>query len=88
MTSYRPVSQHLYNKDPNFRFTDLKGSGSFGYVFKAIDLNTNTEVAIKRSQKVGNLVSREFEILQEVNGCDQCVRLLDIFYTVADQRFI
>jgi len=49
----------------------MKGSGTFGFVFKAIDQNTNREVAVKRSQKVGNLVSREFEILREVAGCEQ-----------------
>jgi serine/threonine protein kinase len=67
----------------------MKGSGSFGYVFRAIDRNTNKEVAIKRSQKVGNLISREFEILREVEECEQCVKLLDIFYTInSENRFI
>ena len=36
---------------------------TIGYVFKAIESSTGTPVAIKRSQKVGNKVSREFEVL-------------------------
>ncbi len=39
-----------------------------GYVFKAIDCASNEPVAIKRSQKVGSRVSREYEILDALRG--------------------
>ena len=41
---------------------------SIGFVFKAYDSETNIPVAIKRSQKVGNKVSREFEVLTALKG--------------------
>jgi glycogen synthase kinase 3 beta len=67
----------------------LIGSGSFGCVFLALDLERNRQVAIKRSFKVSNMLSREFEILSEAAECENCVKLLDIFYTVnEEQRFI
>lgn len=71
------------------RFEELIGSGSFGCVFRATDLERNIQVAIKRSFKVSNMLSREFEILSEASECENCVKLLDIFYTVnEEQRFI
>lgn len=67
------------------RFEQQLGTGSFGTVFKAIDLNTMKVVAVKRTQKSGCLVPREFQILQSVSGSKYCVQLLDIFYTVTEQ---
>lgn len=57
------------------------GSGSFGYVFLAKNKQTNQQVAIKRIEKVGKMLSREFEILTELKNCKHCVRLIDCFYT-------
>jgi glycogen synthase kinase 3 beta len=38
---------------------------------------------------MGNIVSREFEILKETQECENCVKLLDVFYTVTeDQKYI
>lgn len=48
---------------PHYKDFKLIGNGAFGYVFKAIDCSNEQPVAIKRSQKVGNKVSREFEVL-------------------------
>ena len=70
---------------PNFRFESTLGSGSFGTVFKAFDIANNRLVAIKRSVKLGALVSREYLILKEVTECEQCIKLLDIFYTINDE---
>jgi hypothetical protein len=39
------------------------GHGAFGYVFKCYDLNRECMVALKRTQKAGMIVSREFEVL-------------------------
>ena len=56
--------------DPDFEFLSVLGSGSFGYVFEAKDRKTNTIVAIKRSLKVTNIVSREYEVLEMLKGSD------------------
>ena len=52
-----------------------------GYVFKALDSDGNP-VAIKRSQKVGNKVSREFEVLSELTGLPNVIQLVDFFYSL------
>lgn len=57
------------------------GSGCFGYVFEAINLRTKQRVAIKRIEKVGKQLSREYEILNELKNVPHCVSLLDCFYT-------
>lgn len=49
-----------------------------GYVFEAYDHNRKQKVALKRIEKVGNLLSREYEILFEVKECDHIVKILVI----------
>ena len=44
-----------------------------GYVFEAIDDNRKQRVAIKRTQKAGNVVSREFEILSMLKGSSNVI---------------
>ena len=81
--------QHYASQDPAFRFEQLIGTGSFGQVYRAYDGNEGRLVAIKRSLKMGNIISREFEILKETQECENCVKLLDVFYTVTeDQKYI
>ncbi len=53
-----------------------------GYVFKAIDCKTGEPVAIKRSQKVGNKVSREFEVLSQLKDKQNVIQLIDFFYSL------
>ena len=57
------------------------GSGSFGYVFEAIDQESNTTVAVKRTQKAGEFVSREYEVLNRLKGCKNVVKMLEIYYS-------
>jgi len=47
------------------KFTPVKviGHGAFGFVFEAFDKNRNMKVAIKRTHKAGNVVSREYEVM-------------------------
>ncbi len=60
-----------------------------GYVFEAIDQNNNQRVALKRTQKVGNIVSREYEVLNKLKGVPNVVQMLDFFYsTDAKARLI
>ncbi|CAI2375193.1 unnamed protein product [Moneuplotes crassus] len=66
---------------PDLEILGLLGSGSFGYVFEAHDKNRNQKVALKRTTKAGDYVSREYEILEILKGCPNCIQVLDIFYT-------
>ena len=53
-----------------------------GYVLEAIDLNKDIKVALKRTQKAGNIVSREYEVLSLLKGAPNVVQLIDFFYTI------
>lgn len=75
------------SKLPHIEILRIAGSGSFGsnlcnlgYVFEAYDHNRKQKVALKRIEKVGNLLSREYEILFEVKECDHVVKILVIMY--------
>lgn len=39
-----------------------------GYVFEAYDNTNKCKVALKRTQKAGNIVSREYEVLSKMKG--------------------
>jgi len=62
------------------------GNGAFGYVFEAFDNNRGCKVALKRTQKAGNVISREFEILDMLRGKPNVVQLLDFFYSIDDKQ--
>lgn len=66
---------------PHYEIIRLIGSGCFGHVFEAIDKHTGQRVALKRMEKVGTGLSREFEILLALKGCQNIVQLLDLFYS-------
>ena len=46
---------------------------TIGYVFKAFDRNKGVYVALKRSMKVGNIMSREYEMLSLLKNCPNIV---------------
>jgi len=56
-----------------------------GYVFEAFDHDRNCKVALKRTTKAGEYVSREYEVLEMLKDCKNCVKVLDIFYTKTDE---
>ncbi len=58
---------------------------ALGYVFEAIDPHTGESVAIKRTSKSGEFVSREFEVLDRLRGCENVVQLLNIYYSKNDE---
>ena len=45
-------------------------------------------MALKRTQKAGNIISREFEILDMLRGKENIVQLLDFFYSIDDKQRI
>ena len=44
-----------------------------GFVFEAYDQNRDMRVAIKRTQKAGNVVSREYEVMALLKGAPNVV---------------
>jgi glycogen synthase kinase 3 beta len=63
-----------------------------GYVFEAEDRKSQKRVALKRIEKVGNQLSREYEILESIKDCENVVRMevdlsviQDFFYSKNDQ---
>ena len=59
---------------------------NIGYVFKALDKETDQIIAVKRTEKAGEFVSREFEILSKLRNCKNVVRLLDIYYSRSENN--
>jgi len=49
---------------------------NLGYVFEAYDHSKKRKVALKRIQKVGNKLSREYEILLDIKESDYVVKIL------------
>ena len=70
------------NKIPEFELLSIRGAGTFGYVIEAFDKHRDTRVAIKRTHKVGNLISREFQILNELKGQENIINMHSTFYTI------
>lgn len=71
-----------------YRIEEHIGSGSFGSVFRATEISTNKQIAIKRTIKRGSIISREYKILKLAGGHENIVKLLDIFYTHYDSNVI
>lgn len=68
-----------------YNLQKVLGNGSFGYVFLAISTATNEKRAIKRIEKVGMQLSREFEVLTELKGMPHCIQLQECFFTRNDE---
>ena len=50
-------------------------------MFEALDMRNNQVVAVKRTTKAGEYVSREFEVLEKLKGKEHCIQMLDIYYS-------
>lgn len=50
-------------------------------MFEAYDKESKQTVAVKRTQKAGEYVSREYEVLNELKKCKNVVRMLEIYYS-------
>ena len=69
----------------DYEAISLIGSGEFGYVVEAYDRIHDKRVAIKRTHKVSNILSREYEMLSKLKDCEYITKLLDTFYTIDDK---
>lgn len=47
-----------------------------GYVFEALDHKKKEKVALKRIEKVGRTLSREYEILFDLKNCPHVIKIL------------
>lgn len=72
------------NEVPDYEPISIRGAGAFGYVIEAYDRKHDTRVAIKRTHKVGNMLSREYEVLSLIKDCEYIVKLRDTFYSASD----
>lgn len=43
-------------------------------------------MALKRTQKAGNVVSREYEILSLLQGCPNVIQMVNFFYSMSAQN--
>ena len=64
----------------------LRNWFAIGYVFEAYDENRNMKVAVKRTQKAGNIVSREFEVMSLLKGAPNVVQLVEFFYSLDEKE--
>jgi serine/threonine protein kinase len=53
-------------------------------VFEAFDRTHKKTVAVKRTTKAGEYVSREYEVLNRLRECPNVIKLLDIYYSKND----
>lgn len=67
---------------PNYNILRVIGSGCFGtrflrqgFVFEAENRKNQKRVALKRIEKVGNQLSREYEILHMIKSCPNVVQI-------------
>lgn len=65
----------------NFEPLAILGSGTFGYVIEAYDKENDEKVAVKRTSKAGDQVSREVKILTELEGVPYVAQTKDVFYS-------
>lgn len=86
---------------PNYEIKRVIGSGAFGslyakiryhpvitpgYVFEAYDHTNKRKVALKRIEKVGEQLSREFEILLDIKDCQNVVTILVLFFVTPERN--
>ncbi len=71
----------MLNIDSDYTPIAILDSGAFSNVIKAYDNINNKTVAIKRTYKNSQQVSREYLILKELRDNKYICTLLDIFYT-------
>ncbi|CRH02410.1 protein kinase, putative [Plasmodium relictum] len=77
----------IKKENPRYKLIKLIGKGTFGKVYSAVDLCTQEAVAIKRSPKWRNKVSREVDLLKKMNSSKNIVNIKSIFYTTTKKGF-
>jgi hypothetical protein len=76
LTPLKVIGHGTFGKYPNFLNSLL------GYVFEAYDNNKKIKVALKRTQKAGSMVSREYEVLSLLKGAPNVIQMHEFFYSM------
>ena len=71
---------------PNYEIVEKIGAGTFGIVYKGYDHINDRLVAIKRTRKETEKISREFKILDMLKDSNYVVKLFDIFYSITEEK--
>ena len=69
---------------PDIEIISKLGYGTFGIVYKAYDHINDRKIALKRSLKRYNDMSREYGNLRELKDCQNVVKIIDIFYSISN----
>ena len=80
------MKEKTYSYLPDNYPVVIKGSGSFGHVFKAYDRTHDYLAALKVTHKVGPKLSREYDILSQIKDSEYIVKLLDTYYTMNEEK--
>ena len=76
LTPLKVIGHGTFGKYPNSLNSLL------GYVFEAYDNNKKIKVALKRTQKAGSMVSREYEVLSLLKGAPNVIQMHEFFYSM------
>ena len=79
----RILGQGSFGKFNSFLF--ILTALFIGFVFEAVDKDSGQIVAVKRTMKAGEFVSREFQVLDKLQNCENVVRLLNIYYSNTEE---
>ena len=75
------------NPTPRYKIIRKLGSGAFGTVYECLDKTENKKVAVKRIHKAGTVLSREYEVLLELQHTHNCINMLDCFFIKTENVF-
>ena len=75
-------------KNRQYKIKRKIGEGTFGRIYVAYHLPTNSKVAIKRIHRVNSLNSREINLLKMLRNEPHIVRLIEEFFTKSNNLII
>lgn len=77
------------SENPKYEITKSLGHGAFGHVYLAIEKETKTKLAIKRIiKKNTKLLSREFQVLETLQGSTHSIQLIECFFTQENANLV
>lgn len=89
----REVDQIVENPLSRYRKTDKIGKGTYGVVYKARDLRTNENVALKKmmihneNEGIPSIALREISLVKELNH-QNIIKLRDVIVTEAKLNLV
>ena len=71
---------------PDYEIISVLDYGTFGYVLEVYDFIKDMHIAIQHSHKVGEKISREYEILLTLKECEYIIKFIGIFYSIYEEK--